>query len=516
MSASLRSVAAGGTDVAHTVAEAAYIEFAAYYPEKMAWFFEKGYVPHSYQAAFHSATTAAPDLEGIILGSGARLTRWRHLVAGRRGGKTLSAAWEVVFYCLHPEVFHMDAHSAESSRPLWVWVLTKDHEVGRPARMAMREVMNLAGLVDGRDYKWNKTEKTIEFSNGSFLQFRTADDPQSLRGAGLDILWIDEAAFIRTEEAYNVSRPTLSDHLGMVITTSTPKGKNWFYEHFFRGKPLKNPNQFRVEYTSIDNPYFSAQEWQDALEEMHPSLFRQEYMASFDSMDGLTLSGDWLQYWTVGKPDRLIDIQLPRDPAGTVRLKKYIGVDPSTGESDDEFAICCIGVTPEMDQAFLLDIWKGKILFPEQVDMIQTWFGKYRPDYIGIEANAYQRVLIQQTARIEGMPPIVPVMSRGSKNERIVGMAPMFKHGRIRIHQSHHAFIDQWVSFDGARKDNKDDLLDAVEIALGGAGVILPRSDWGTPTTDAAPKTIHDEARAQIAGMKDAALSWDPELGIEG
>jgi hypothetical protein len=68
---------------------------------KLAWFIEKGYTPHLYQLAFH---TLAND----------RLLRFRMLVAGRRGGKTLSAAWEVVFYCLHPEVSrYQDKNSGE-------------------------------------------------------------------------------------------------------------------------------------------------------------------------------------------------------------------------------------------------------------------------------------------------------------------------------------------------------------------------------------------------------------------
>ena len=504
MSRSLRSVTAGGRDKAADIAVEAYTELAQSFPQKLAWFFERGYVPHEWQAAFHAAHTDDS------------LTRFRHLVAGRRGGKTLSAAWEVLFYCLFPEIFHQDAHGTQSSRPLWVWVLTKDHEVGRPARMAFQEAINTAGLVRDKDYRWNKTEKTVEFENGSFLQFRTADDPQSLRGAGLDILWIDEAAFITTDEAWLVARPALSDKLGCVITTTTPKGKNWFYETFFMGAPLKAANHFRVEYTSIDNPYFSEEEWKEVMATMHPAMFRQEYMASFDSMSGLTLSGDWLHYYMVD-PDARDQaagfIGLPRSEDRKVRLTKYVGVDPSTGEADDEFAIACVGVTEERDQAFLLDCWKGKLLFPEQVDMIQSWFGKWRPDYIGIEANAFQRVLEQQARRIEGMPPTVPVMSKGSKNERIISMAPLFKLGKVRIHTKMVGFIDQWVSFDGKRKDNRDDMLDAVEIALGAAGVMLPTRN--VPLDEEAPKTIHEEAAAQIAGLKNRQ-PYDPELGSEG
>lgn len=512
---SYRSVAAGGTDTAGDVAERVYTEFASAYPEKLWWFMQHGYMPHEWQAAFHSAT-----MQDV-----SRLVRFRHLVAGRRGGKTMSAAWEVLFYCTHPDVFHMDAHGADSSRPLWVWVLTKDHEVGLPARIAMQEAIVQAGLVSGRDFKYNKTNKTYEFYRDgdgetltAFVQFRTADDPQSLRGAGLDILWLDEAAFIRDQEAYDVASPALSDKLGLVITTTTPKGKNWLYEYFFRGDALKEADQFRVEYVSIDNPYFPHEEWLRVKRTMHPALFRQEYMASFDSMDGLTLSGDWLHYYTIGAVEASrahIDVQIPRSEDGRYRLRKYIGVDTSTGEGKDEFAIALIGIAEDFSMGYLLELWAGKILFPDQVDMIQQWHAKYRPEIIGIEANAYQKILVQQASRIEGFPPVVPVYSKGSKNERIIGMSPVFKIGKFRIHQRHHAFIDQWVSFDGERKDNRDDCLDAVEIAMGAGGVLLPMLDTPGPVDDE-PKTIHEEAWAQIKGLKSRGLVFDPELGSEG
>src|SRR6478735_105659 len=289
---SLKSVTAGGTDAAPDVAAEAFTALAQQTPAKLWWFLKHGYRPHEWQASFHAATT--DDC----------LTRFRHLVAGRRGGKTLSAAWEVLFYCLHPETFHADRHGVVSGKPLWVWVLTKDHEVGRPARMAFQQALVEAGLVHGKDYKWNKTEKTVEFENGSFLQFRSADDPQSLRGAGLDILWMDEAAMIVSGEAFTVARPALSDKRGMVITTTTPLGKNWLFDEFFAGKALTDKHQFRVEYTSIDSPYFFVEEWEYARDHMHPAMFKQEYMAAFDAMAGLTLSGEWLHFFSFkDKPD---------------------------------------------------------------------------------------------------------------------------------------------------------------------------------------------------------------------
>lgn len=497
---SLRSRTAGGADTATQVAKEVWPAFAKNFPVKLWWFQSKGYMPHEWQAAFHAADYNS------------RLTRFRHLVAGRRGGKTMSAAWEVLFYALFPREFHRDAHSVESGKALWIWVLTENHEVGRPARKAFQEAMDAAGLIPGKDYRFNKTEKLVEFENGTIVQFKSADDPQMLRGAGLDILWIDEAAFITSKDAWDVVRPALSDKIGRVITTTTPQGKNWFFEEFFVGEALTDPHQFRVEYTSIDRPTFHKEEWEYAKAHMHPALFAQEYLASFDAMSGLTLSGEWLKFYTMGDADPMKNlVELPKDDRGVVRLEKYLGVDLSTGESEDEFAIACIGVSEDRTMAFLLDFWAGKIQFPEQVDKLREFIQQWRPMLTGVESNAYQKVFYQQANRLEGFPAMVPHLAVGKKTERFIAMAPLFKIGKVRIHESHRKFIDQWVSYNAKVKENRDDVLDAVEIAIRTAGVLLPTMEV---VNKPKPKTLHEEAAAQIAALR-RQVGVDPELGSE-
>src|SRR5581483_2691856 len=446
----VRSTLAGGSDTADNVAKEWFPRFARDFPVKLYWFLSKGYRPHEWQAVFHAASD---EYDGLR-----KLVRFRHLVAGRRGGKTHSAAWEVLFYALHPREFHRDAHGEDSERPLWIYLLAKDHKLGRPQLSKFLEVINEAGLIKGKDYDYNKTEKLFTFfapdgTTTSTVEVRSADDPQSLRGAGLDILWIDESAMLPNNEAWNVVRPALSDKLGLLITTTTPQGRNWFYDVFWSAKALVDVHQMRVEYTSIDNPYFPRYEWDYARENLHPVVFAQEYLASFDAMTGLTLLGEWLKYYTLGKKfDPNVDmIGVPKDKDGRLALRMFMGVDPaiSQKETADHFAMALIGITKDGSQAFLLDTFVGRLPFPDQLDKIQEWFLKYRPEGIGIEAQAYQRALADMAARLEGLPPVVPVFSKGKKNDRIIAMSPLFKIGKVRIHQTQHDFIEQWINFDG-------------------------------------------------------------------
>lgn len=500
-----KSLTAGGTTDPRVVA-ASLDENWSRYPRKLYFFLKNGYRPHVWQSLFHTAYRTD------------RGVRWRHLVAGRRGGKTLSAAWEVLFYCLYPADYHKDFHNRDSSRPLWVWALAKDHKVGRPSLLTFLDVMTQAGLKKDRDYRYNRAEKIIEFlDSGTLLEFKSADDPQSLRGAGLDILWIDEAAFVPDEEAWGVVRPALADKPGILITTTTPLGTNWFHEHFWAD--MNDPRQARVEYVSLDNPHFPREEWEYEKANMHPVQFAREYMASFHAMAGVELHGDWLKYYVIGEgstsehPD---DVRLIPE-AGKLKLIKFMGVDPAISLSDkaDQFAMALIGIEPNFSQAYLLDTFLDRLDFPDQVDKVAEWYAKYRPQIIGVESNVYQRSLAQQVARLPNMPPVAQVMTKGKKEERILSMAPFFKTGRIRIHRRHHDFIQQWISYDSQLKNPKDDLLDATEIALGVAGIILPNTEYKVKEAADEMSGIHRDAWDQIQASKAKKTPYDEHLGVD-
>lgn len=511
----IKSTLAGGTHSLASLTETEYPRFLQEFPLKAYWFASKGYVPHVYQATFHAAKNGV-----------GHLARYRHLVAGRRGGKTTSAAWEVLYYCLFPNAFHQDRGRAdiEFDRGLMVWLLAKDYPTGKPSIDTFLAVIREAGLAKGKDFIYNKTERRFEFmASGSVVQFRTADDPQSLRGYGLDILWMDEAAFVTTREAYDVTAPSLGDHEGIVITTTTPYGKNWLWEEFFTGKALLDLDEFRVQYTSIDNPYYPASEWRRNKARMHPAMFKQEHMASFDAMEGLSLSGTWLRFWVSGdaepKSDEISMKHLLDPETGQYRLRVHIGVDPAISQSEaaDQFALAVVGVTDDNAQAFLLDYFLGKVPFPDQLDLIQEWALKWRPETIGVEANAFQVALVQQGSRLDSMPGLVPVFSRGKKNDRILALAPVFKQGKVRINARHGEFIDQWIAFDAKRKNQRDDLLDAVEIAVSAAGVLLaymPHESLldGEPGhTDGADiaGAVREQLRIQMMGGDD----FDEHMG---
>jgi predicted phage terminase large subunit-like protein len=201
-----------------------------------------------------------------------------------------------------------------------------------------------------------------------------------------------------------------------------------------------------------------------------------------------------------------------------IDLDYYIGFDPAIAVSDraDRTAVVVLGVTKDISQAYIVDVIAKRISFPDQIDLIRELHLRWRPHYIGIESVAYQAALAQQAMRIEGLPPIIPVFPTGKKKEeRIMAMTPLFKIGRVQIRASFKDFIDEWLMYDPEVKRPKDDTLDAAEIALGTAGVLLP----GMPQVEEEMAAANmDELAARL--RKDLEKSadqrgCDEHLGFE-
>lgn len=433
------------------LSEAQMLQRLAPFATKIAFFAQHGYEPHYHQLLFHTAQN--PDTH--------RLARYRSLAAGRRGGKTLSAAKEVAFYMEFPDQYHRDRHGVEDDRPLHVYALTENYKRLLPAYRAFKDALRQHGLIFGRDVKERIADKTFEFANGSLIEFRSADEPDSLRGAGLDILWIDEAAFLRNDEAYKVVRPALADKQGIVICTTTPNARNWYWERFWQGNAMTSPDHFRVSYWSLDNPHFPVAEWEEERADTHPLIFATEYMASFDVMMGNALSSEWLHYYT-------------DDDVDGKQLEMHLGVDPAISLSGnaDRFVITCIGIDRKSNQVYMIDQWAGRIPFPDQVELIEEWYHRFNPVSVGIETVAYQAAISQQVLRLDSFIPVIDIQAKGKKFERILGMSPLFKAARIKIKKSHTDFIQEWLDYDPSLKDPNDDCLDSTEIALRSAGVL--------------------------------------------
>ena len=214
------------------------------------------YRPHPGQTVLHSSKA-----------------RFRVAACGRRWGKTLASTAEIV----------KSAWEVPGSLSFWV------APVYRQSMIAFDLVRK--GLPRGVISKIDKGEKRVFLANGSVIEFRSAEIHKNLRGFGIDFLVVDEAAFLPRELWEEVLRPTLSDREGRALFVGTPKGKNWFFNAFARGRDKGEKNWASFTFPTGNNPYIKEDEIAEARSSLPDRVFRQEYLADFVEDAGCVFFG---------------------------------------------------------------------------------------------------------------------------------------------------------------------------------------------------------------------------------
>jgi phage terminase large subunit len=197
-------------------------------------------------------------------------TRFRVAVSGRRFGKTHIAMRELAKAAVQPRQM--------------VWYVAPSY---RLARQVLWDKLKLRMLELNWVRKINETDMRIDLRNGSTIALRGADNPDSLRGVGLNFLVLDEVADIDEKAWTEVLRPTLADKQGRALFLGTPKGKsNWLFDLYQRGQDATEPTWASWQYTTVDGGVVSPEEIEAARNDLGLREFRQEFLASFEQWAG--------------------------------------------------------------------------------------------------------------------------------------------------------------------------------------------------------------------------------------
>lgn len=204
--------------------------------------------------------------------------RFRVVVAGRRWGKTQLSR----IICVRA--------SAKPRQKIWYVAPT----------YGMARSILWDDLKESMPRSWvrsiNETRMTIRLHNGSLIELKGADKPDTLRGIGLHFLIIDEVQDIKEDTWYKVLRPTLASTGGHALFIGTPKSFNWLYDLYMNGQrgevyldkqQRRKRNQWRSwQFPTITSPFIPAEEIEAAKADMDEKSFKQEFEASFETMSG--------------------------------------------------------------------------------------------------------------------------------------------------------------------------------------------------------------------------------------
>ena len=198
-------------------------------------------------------------------------SRFKVCAMGRRFGKSVLATYIILTKALQDEGnYFFIAPTFAQARQI-IWNILKDKTRDKIAT------------------KINESRLEVTLINGSIISLKGADRADTLRGVSLSGVVFDEFATMRdSKEVWQqVIRPALSDRQGWALFISSPKGRDYFYDLYNEAKTKDDWDSWQR--TTLDGGNVPEDEIVTAKNELDERSFRQEYLGSFESFEGLVV-----------------------------------------------------------------------------------------------------------------------------------------------------------------------------------------------------------------------------------
>ena len=148
-------------------------------------------------------------------------------------------------------------------------------------KIAWKRLKNLVRPLGGA-VTINEGDTLVTFNhNRATITVMGGDDPDSLRGAYLDGLVIDEVAQIKPVLWFDVARPMLADRKGWALFIGTPSGINLFSQLYFEA--AGKDDWYAARYTVYDTHALPASEISLLREGMSSISFAREFLCDFNA-----------------------------------------------------------------------------------------------------------------------------------------------------------------------------------------------------------------------------------------
>ncbi len=277
----------------------------------------------------------------------------------------------------------------------------------------------------------------VTLTNGATVRFRTAEDPEKLRGPNLSGVWLDEASLM-FEDAYLIAIACLREggRQGWLGATFTPKGKyHWTYEVFATGRA----DTFLVRSPTADNP-FNPAEFAATLEKQYTPLFaRQELGGEFLEIEGAYWPGAWFpeEHWfdQWPKPE---DIRFRAAAVDSAIGRRRAGKDKADGDysavvyfASDKNGV--IWVEADLQRRPITQV------FSDGFDLVRRWQRETGGpvDGFGVESDTFQVLVANEFRRLQAeqgiMLPVYEVFTQGiEKHQRVMRLTPYLSGGQFR------------------------------------------------------------------------------------
>src|SRR5262249_8124852 len=225
-------------------------------------------------------------------------------------------------------------------------------------------------------------EFNFQNMNGGWLQFRTAEEPDALRGEGIDFVAFDEAAHIPdlADTWEQCVRPSLMDRRGDAWFISTPNGFNYFNELFLRSRNDKDWSSF--QFPTSANPHIDPKEIKELRAGLPELVARQEIDAEFVQLAGALFKRQnihviesapvgvrWVRSWDLAFTQKTTSDFTAGAKKGITQDGTIVIADMVSGRMEWPDAVRCVANTALMDGR---SVQQGIEVVSAQVGVLQT------------------------------------------------------------------------------------------------------------------------------------------------
>lgn len=236
------------------------------------------YHPHQRQRAVHTAK---------------KKHRFRVASNGRRWGKSQVGGHELTHEAFAARFRQADLEPKGRRAEFWI-VGPEYSDAEKEFRVLYNDLVGLEAPMDHPGTYYSATGDSMHLSmyGGRFqVHAKSAKYPDTLVGEALEGVILAEAAKLKPTVWTKYIRPTLADYQGWAFMSSTPEGKNWFYDQWVRGQNAEDPNWWSIRSPSWDNDILfplgrNDPEILDMEGDMSAEKFKQEIGAEFNEFVG--------------------------------------------------------------------------------------------------------------------------------------------------------------------------------------------------------------------------------------
>lgn len=321
-------------------------------------------------------------------------------------------------------------------------------------------------------YRGNRNELRI---GKSVCDFRSADNPENIEGFGYALIVVNEAGIVlKNRNLWNESiLPMILDYKAKVLIGGTPKGKSvkrsnekhLFYELFERGNqpprlsdtpPCKGGDYWKsFNYTSYDNPLLDPNDIDELVKQISPALRDQEIYGKFvDKESSGIIKNSWWKYFDS-------DDEIYKQ----IVYKKVQSWDTAFKKNqENDYSVCTTWVYCQ-NGFYLIDVWRGRVEFPELKRKVIELAKLHSVNEILIEDKASGQSLIQELQR-NTVLPIKSIKVENDKIARVHSITPLIEAGKVSLPKDAHwlkEFLDEMEEFPNGEFD---DVVDSVSQFL--------------------------------------------------